>query len=219
MSFRRLTVTAVALLVASAWIATANAAPRASAAVDMQVGVDPMQACILAGEYPQFQGSVTPMDGVMRTRLFFKSALSPDFFFVESVFEGGRYVARIPKPNPEAGPLSFYFEATKADSVQGRSGDGNAIVVRKIEDCPADRKAVPVAPGGPVSVFDVAGNPAFPAGFAGIMGATGAAGGAAAVGAAAGGGFLTSTAGIVTLAALGAGIATTVIVVNHSGSQ
>jgi hypothetical protein len=50
--------------------------------------------------------------------------------------------------------------------VQGRR-DGNVIVVRKMEDCPADRKVVSRRPGGPVAVFDAVAR-AFPVGFAGI---------------------------------------------------
>ena len=66
-----------------------------------------------------------------------------------------------------------------------------------------------------MSVFDVAGNPAFPAGFEGVTGVA-AAGGGAGVGSAAGagGGFLTSTAGLITLGAIAVGITTIVIVTN-----
>jgi hypothetical protein len=197
----------------------ADAAAQAPSAGGLQVNVDPTQACILAGQYPQFQGAIMPMDGVTRSRLFFHSALAPDFYYVEAVLEGGRYVARLPRPRLEAGPISFYLEATKSDFSQARSSDGTAIVVRKIEECPADRKPAPVAPGGPVSVFDVAGNPAFPAGFEGLTGVAGGAAGAAAgtgVGGAAGAGagFLTSTAGLITLGAVAVGITTIVIVTN-----
>ena len=217
MRVRRLAaVVLVALLAAPPMASVARAAPPAPSAGGLQVDVDPTQACILAGQYPQFQGAIVPMDGVTRSRLFFHSALAPDFYYVEAVLEGGRYVARLPRPRLEAGPLTFYLEATKSNFSQGRSGEGTAIVVRKIEECPRDRKAAPVAPGGPVSVFDVAGNPAFPAGFEGITGVGAAAAGGAGVGAAAGagGGFLTSTAGLITLGAVAVGITTIVIATN-----
>src|SRR3989442_5114337 len=195
MSVRRLAaIVLIALLAAPPMAAVAGAAAQAPSARGLQVNVDPTQACILAGQYPQFQGAILPMDGVTRSRLFFHSALAPDFYYVEAVQEGGRYVARLPRPRLEASPISFYLEATKTDFSQARSGEGTAIVVRKIEECPADRKPTAVAPGGPVSGFDVAGNPAFPAGFEGVTGVA-AAGGGAGVGSApwAGGGFLTCT--------------------------
>jgi hypothetical protein len=204
----------VPLLVSPPYISVANAAPQGGAATGtLQVDIDPGRACILAGQHPQFQGSVIPMSGVRRARLFFRSALSPDFYYVESVLEGGRYVARLPRPTLEAGPISFYLEAA-GDGGQGRSVDGDAIVVRKIEECPGDRRAAPVAPGGPVSVFDIAGNPAFPVGFEGITGA--AAAGVAPVGvggaAGAGAGFFGTTAGLITLGAVAVGIGTLIIV-------
>jgi hypothetical protein len=221
MSVRSLAaVVLVPLLVAPPVVPVASAGPQGSSSGTLQVHVDPSPACVLAGEYPQFQGSVIPMSGVRRTRLFFTSALSPDVYYVEAVLEGGRYVARLPRPRLEAGPFTFYLEAA-GDGGQGRSADANAIVVRKIEECPADRKAAPVAPGGPVSVFDVAGNAAFPAGFEGVTGAAAAAtaGGGAGVGAAAGAGnFFTTTAGLITLGAIAVGVTTLVIVTNEPNS-
>jgi hypothetical protein len=221
MSVRRLAaVVLVLLLVAPPVVPVASAGPQVSSSGTLQVQVDPSPACVLAGEYPQFQGSVIPMSGVRRTRLFFTSALSPDVYYVEAVLEAGRYVARLPRPRPEAGPFTFYLEAA-GDGGHGRSLDANAIVVRKIEECPGDRKAAPVAPGGPVSVFDVAGNAAFPAGFEGVTGAAAAAtaGGGAGVGAAAGAGnFFTTTAGLITLGAIAVGVTTLVIVTNEPNS-
>ncbi len=222
MSVRRLAaVVLIVLLAAPPMASVAWAAPKAGSAGGLQVDVDPTRACILAGQYPQFRGVILPMDGVTRSRLFFRSALAPEFYYVEAVLEGGRYAARLPRPRPEAGPISFYLEATRSDFSQARSGEGTALVVRKIEECPADRKGAPVAPGGPVSVFDVAGNPAFPAGFEGVTGVAAAAAGGAGVGGAAGAGagFLTSTAGLITLGAVAVGITTIVIVNNRNEPQ
>jgi hypothetical protein len=217
MSVRRMAAIIIVLLLAAPPMASiAGAAAQPPSAGSLQVDVDPTRACILAGQYPQFHGAITPLDGVTRSRLFFHSGLSNDFYYVEAVLEGGRYVARLPRPRPEAGPLSFYLEATKSDFSQARSAEGTAIVVRKIEECPSDRKAAPVAPGGPVSVFDVAGNPAFPAGFEGITGVAAGAAGGTGVGAAAGSGagFFTSTAGFITLGAIAVGV-TTIVIATH----
>lgn len=213
----------IPLLAAPSMVSVAAAAPQPPSGGSMQVQLDPTKACFLAGEYPQLQGGVVPMEGVTRSRLFFHSSLSTEFYYVEAVLEGGRLVARLPRPRLEAAPLSFYLEATKSDFSVGRSAEGMGIVVRKIEECPSDRKAAPVAPGGPVSVFDVAGNPAFPAGFEGITGAAGAAGAAAAGGgggaAAGAGGFFTSTAGLISLGAVAVGVTTVVIATRGNEPQ
>ena len=65
-----------------------------------------------------------------------------------------------------------------------------------------------------MSVFDVAGNPAFPAGFEGLTGVAAAGGTGVGSAAGAGAGFLTSTAGLITLGAIAVGITTIVIVTN-----
>jgi len=211
MSVRRLAAVVLVLLLAAPPMASvAGAAPQVRSAGGFQVEVDPARACILAGQYSEFQGAIVPMEGVTRARLFFHSALSPDFYYVEAVLEGGRYVARLPPARLDASPVTLYLEATKGD-LHARSGDGTALVVRKIEDCPTDRRVA--APGGAVSVFDVAGNPAaFPVGFESFTGVAAAGGG---VGAAAGSGnFFTTTAGLITLGAVAVGITTIVIVTN-----
>ena len=105
MSVRRLTaIVLIVLLAAPPMASVAGAAAQAPSAGGLQVNVNPTQACILAGQYPQFQGTIVPMDGVTRSRLFFHSALAPDFYYVEAVLEGGLYVARLPRPRLEAGP-------------------------------------------------------------------------------------------------------------------
>src|SRR5436309_9260812 len=129
MSVRRLAaIVLIVLRAAPPMASVAGAAPQPPSAGGLQVNVDPLQACILAGQYPQFQGAIVPMDGVTRSRLFFHSALAPDFYYVEAVLEGGRYVARLPRPRLEAGPLSFYLEATRSDFAQARSGEGTAMI-------------------------------------------------------------------------------------------
>src|SRR5713101_6430484 len=128
MSVRRpAAVVLIVLLAAPPMASVAWAAPQARSAGGLQVDVDPTPACILAGQYPQLQGAIRPMDGVTRSRLFFHSALAPDFYYVEAALEGGRYVARLPRPRLEAGPLTFYLEATKNDFSQARSREGTAI--------------------------------------------------------------------------------------------
>ena len=182
----------------------------------LQVALDSPRACLVAGEHPQLQGSILPMGGARQVRLFFRSSLNTDYYYVEAVLAGGRSMARLPCPRPEAGFITFYFDAT-GDGGQGRSVDADAIVVRKSEDCASDRASVPVSPGGPVRVFDAAGNPAFPAGFGGVAGAATAC--EVSVRPVAGAGsrnFFGTTAGLVTLAAAGLGIAAIIIVSNDN---
>ena len=215
MSLRRLAaVVLVFLLVAPPVAPAAGAAPQAPAGSTLEVALDTPRACVVTGEHPQIQGTITPMSGVRRARLFFRSALSADFYYVEAVLAGGRSIARLPCPLPEARSVSFYLDAT-GDGSGGRSAEGDALVVRKGEECSSDRTLAPVSPGGAVRVFDVAGNPAIPPGFGGVVG--GATACEARPVAAAGRNFFGTTAGLVTLAAAGVGIAA--LIINRNENQ
>ena len=200
----------------------AAAAPQAPAGSNpagsgLQVALDTPQACVVAGEHPQFQGTITPVSGVNRARLFFRSTLTADLYYVEAVLAGGRAVARLPCPHAETGSIIFYLDAA-GDGSGGRSADGDAQVVRKSEDCSSDRTLAPISPGGAVRVFDVAGNPAVPRGFDGVVGGATACEAARPV-AAAGRNFFGTTAGIVTLAAAAVGITTLIVVSNNNNNQ
>jgi hypothetical protein len=220
MSIHRLAaVVLAALLVAPPGVSVAAANPQAPAGGTLQVALDASHACVIAGEHSQVQGTILPSSGAGRARLFFRSTLTADFYYVDAVLAGGRSVARLPCPRPEAGSISFYFDAA-GDGSQGRSPDGDAIVVRRSEECSSDRALAPIAPGGPVRVFDVAGNPAVPPGFAGVIGGATACEARVPVAAAVGGGnFFGTTAGIVTLAAAGLGIAALIVVSNHDNDN
>jgi hypothetical protein len=212
MSIHRLAVVVlVPLLAVPSGAPVAAAAPQAPAgsnpaASGLQVALDTPHACVVAGEHPQFQGTITPVSGVNRARLFFRSTLTADLYYVEAVLAGGRAVARLPCPHMETGSISFYLDAT-GDGSGGRSADGDAQVVRKSEDCSSDRTLAPISPGGAVRAFDVAGNPAVPRGFDGVVGGATACETRVPIAAAGGGNFFGTTAGIVTLAAAGLGIA------------
>jgi len=202
---RSAAVVLVLLLIAPPGASVAGAAAQAPAGGTLEVALDTPRACVVAGEHPQVQGTITPMSGVRRARLFFRSALNPDSYYVEAVLAGGRSIARLPCPLSGAGSISFYLEAT-GDGSGGRSADGDAVVVRRSDECSGDRTAAPISPGGPVRVFDAAGNPAFPAGFGGVAGSATACEVGARPAAGGKGNFFGTTAGRVALAAAGVGI-------------
>ena len=154
--------------------------------------------------------------------MYFKSVLGDAFFYVEMAPVAGRYVGVLPKPRPDAGPITYYVEGVGRDYGQSQTPEARSMVVEKAEDC-QDKPIAALGPADPVRVFSVNGGTALPAGFFGVSsviaggaGAAGAAAGAAAAGAAAGGGgFLASTAGILTLSALAVGVTTVVVVTTN----
>jgi len=218
MGAMRLVTRALAILLAAPPFAPAE--PQAPPApVPLAVAASPV-SCMVAGTNPQIDAGITPEDQVQAGRVYFKSALGDAYFYVEMAPEAGRYVGVLPKPRPNAGPITYYVEGVGRDYAQSQTPEVRAIVVEKPEDC-GDKPVAALGPANPVRVFSVSGGTALPPGFFGVSSVVAAGAGAGAgVGAAAagGGGFLTSTTGIIVLGAAGVGVGTLVIV-STSGSD
>ena len=201
----------VILLVAPPFAPAEPQAPPAP--VPLSVAASRVE-CMVAGTNPQIDAGITPEDQVQAGRVYFKSALGNDFYYVEMLLVAGRYVGVLPKPRLDAGPITYYVEGVGRDYAQSQSPETRSVVVEKSGDC-GDKPVAALGPGDPVRVFAVTGGTALPPGFTGVSSvvAAGAGTGAAAAGAAAAGGsFLTSTAGIIVMSAAAVGVATVVVV-------
>jgi hypothetical protein len=217
MGAMRLVARALVILLAAPPFAPAE--PQApSAPLPLAVATSPV-GCMVAGTNPQIDAGITPDEQVQAGRVYFKSALGDAFYYVEMAPAAGRYVGVLPKPRPNAGPITYYVEGVGRDYSQSQSPEAQSIVVERAEDC-RDKPVAALGPADPVRVFSVTGGTALPQGFFGVSSvvAGGAGAGAAGAAAAGGGGFLTSTAGILTMAAVAVGVGT-VVIVSTSGSD
>jgi hypothetical protein len=145
--------------------------------------------CFIAGEFPLVDATLAPVASVARARVYFKSALVSNYYYVEMTPVEGKFVGKLPRPRVEASPVTYYIQATTTDFAEMQIQEVPALVVEKREDCPDDRVAA-IGPPGEVTVFSAATGLAiapagFAAGAAGILGLGGLAlliGGAAAAG-------------------------------------
>jgi hypothetical protein len=203
------------ILLAASPLAPAAQDPQALSLVHSPVG------CMVAGTNPQLEAGLNPAENVQAGRVYFRSALGDSFYYVEMTPAGGHYVGVLPRPQLDAGPVTYYIEGVAVNYAQSQSPEQRAVVVEKAEDC-KDKPAAALGPSDPVRVFSVGLATAVPSGFTGVSSvvATGlggaAAAGAGAGAAAAGGSFFTSTAGIITMSAVAVGVATVVIVNNDN---
>jgi hypothetical protein len=155
---------------------------------------------MVAGTNPQIDAGIIPEGQVQAGRVYFKSALGDAFYYVEMTLVAGRYVGVLPKPQPGAGPITYYVEGVGRDFTQSQTPEQSAVVADTQGAC-GDRAMPPLGPADPVRVFAVTGGTALPPGFTGVSSvvAAGAAGAGAAAGTAAAAGaergLLTSTAG------------------------
>jgi hypothetical protein len=170
----------------------------------------PNPECFIAGEFPQLEALIVPGDKIVKVRIYFKSALSEAWFYCEVPSVNGQVVGALPKPNINAGPISYYFEALTADYTSVRSIGGSADVVADSAGC-GDKKPAALAASGPTTIF----GSGTPLGFAGVSVAAGAPIGA---GAAAGGALLGTTTAIVAGGVVAGGITTGLIIdTNNDG--
>ena len=150
--------------------------------------------CFIAGEFPLLDATLTPASTVARARIYFKSALVSNYYYVEMTPAEGKFIGKLPRPRVEASPVTYYVQATTTDFAEMQLQEVPALVVEKREDCPDDKVAA-IGPPGEVTVFSAATGLAIaPAGFAaGAVGLLGLGGLALLLGGAAAAGVLTST--------------------------
>jgi hypothetical protein len=174
---------------------------------------------MVAGTNPQIESGISPSERVQAGRVYFKSALGDAFYYVEMTPGAAGYVGVLPKPRPDAGPITYYVEGVALDYAQSQTPEERAVVVDTPGDC-GTRPMAALGPGDPVRVFSTTGGTALPPGFSGVSsvvaGGAGAAGagvagaaGASGAAAASGGGF--GTTGLVVAGAVAAGVAVAVI--------
>jgi len=166
---------------------------------------------MVAGTNPQIDAGISPDAQVQAGRVYFHSALGDAFYYVEMVPETGRYVGVLPKPRPDAGPVTYYVEGVGRDYAQTQTPEQRAIVVDKPEDCD-DKPVAGLGPADPVRVFSVSGATALPPGFSGVSSVVAAGAGAGAGTAAAAAGGISGTTTAIVGGAIAVGVGTVVIV-------
>ena len=195
MRFRRSVALGVAAMISSPLV---PAPPAAAAQIEV---FHSAVSCIVADQYPQLEATAPSGQNVRSARAYFHSALTSEFYYVEGENVGGnRWVFRLPRPNLNAGPITYYIEFMP----EGRTGDQTAIVVANSADCEG-RPVAGFAPAGPAAVFGPGGVIATPAGFGGVGFST-----VSTIGAASAGKGI-STALIIAGLAVAAGVAVTVV--------
>jgi hypothetical protein len=124
-------------------------------------------ACVVAGRHPLIEADFAPEPSAQGARVYFHSSLSDTFYYVEMKGSGGHFVGTLPRPEAEAGPVTYYVEGLAFDHTQARTGEIRARVVAAGSECEG-RLAESLPGTTPVRVFSLGGNTAFPPGFGGV---------------------------------------------------
>lgn len=162
---RVVSVTAGQVVMASLEVAPTAAAPP----VGPRIAHDAI-GCMVAGENPEIEAVIEPAFAVAHPRVYFKSAREERFHYVHMIPEIGRFVACLPEPRPDAGPVTYYVSAS-TQGVESRTADIAAEVVTRASTCPSGRRVALACPcAGPVATYLPGGLPSTPLGFAGALG-------------------------------------------------
>jgi hypothetical protein len=132
--------------------------------------------CVLAEHHPRLEARISPEDEVARARVFFRTAGTPHWYFVEMTSQAGSWTGVLPKPKASTERIEYYLEATDKVFSPARTPERTAPVVPGPAACQKDAVMAASAPAARVVVTAAAGGPAVPAGFldAGLLAAGGA---------------------------------------------
>jgi hypothetical protein len=124
--------------------------------------------CLLAGEFPILDAVIEPATSVVRARVYFRSALSEEWYFVEMAQVEGVFRGWLPRPQIEASPITYYIQTTTTDFGESRSQESTAQIVEFEDECEDDVIAAYGTPPADLTVFSATTGAAagIPTGFA-----------------------------------------------------
>ncbi len=105
------------LLLSAASFGTVSAAGQPPA----EIAFDPAIECWSHSEFPVLGAMVTPPEGVVRSRLYFRCSLYPDYWFVDLAEESGGYRGPAPQAEEACPQVHYYVEALGSDYSSVRS--------------------------------------------------------------------------------------------------
>ena len=124
--------------------------------------------CFVAGEFPLLDANIEPVQSVARARVYFKAALSDQYYYIEMTQDAGLFYGKLPRPQVAASPITYYLQSTTAEFEESQTREIEAIVVEDESEC-EDRLVAAFGPPGAVTVFSAASGASIaPAGFAAV---------------------------------------------------
>ena len=128
--------------------------------------------CMVAGQHPIIDAMIEPVEAVARARVYFRSALGREYYFVDMARVGRTFVGKLPKPSVAASPVTYYVAAYTGarDALveSGRTPEASVVVVaaplaRSASDpaaratCPSGEPIASFGPPGAVTVYSAGG--------------------------------------------------------------
>jgi hypothetical protein len=167
-----------------------SSAAAASAALQppAEISLDPAIECWSDSAFPVLGAQVIPPEDIVRSRLYFRCSLYPDYYFVDLTTEGGAFRGVAPQADAACPQVHYYVEAIGRDFTSVRTEERVAQVAPP-DECRRRDPAVVWFAGEDPNIF-----------LGSTLGTTGMAPGFKTVGIA---GFISSTGGTIALSSGG----------------
>ena len=114
-----------------------------------------------------FTAGYEPPEDVQTFRLYFKSDLSPDFYYIDLELGVDGFTSPLPRPTSESRTVSYYIEMVDRSFNSVRTLQFDANVVQSADECRRRNPAVAFFTGGDpeLVIRNLSGVPVFPVGF------------------------------------------------------
>ena len=111
-------------------------APEGRAQTGFGIEHDPLE-CIPITDFAAFDAELVPPDNVESCRLYFRSNVSPDYYYVEMsvTLDNGLYRTYLPKPTSATSTVEYYLECLDTQFANTRTTAHMADVVESADEC------------------------------------------------------------------------------------
>jgi PKD repeat protein len=117
-----------------------------------QIDLDPAIECWSDSEFPILGALVTPPQGIVRSRLYFRCSLYPYYYFIDLAAETGAYRGTAPQAEEACPQVHYYVEALGSDFSSVRTEERIADVAGP-EECRRRYPAAAWFPGENPNIF------------------------------------------------------------------
>jgi hypothetical protein len=105
-----------------------GALAHAAAQPAPEIALDPAIECWFNSEFPILGANITPPGEVVRSRLYFRCSLYPDYYFVDLAVQNGTYHGVAPQAEENCPRVHYYVEALTRDFSSARTEERIADV-------------------------------------------------------------------------------------------
>ena len=125
------------------------------------------QECLPTDNFTMFTAGYEPPEDVRTFRLYFKSDISPDFYYIDLELGVDGFTSPLPRPTSESRTVSYYIEMVDRSFNSVRTLQFDANVVQSADECRRRNPAVAFFTGGDpeLVIRNLSGVPVFPVGF------------------------------------------------------